>query len=294
MPTPGGATLGQQALVAIKGVVGVAQTYILRNETACTVKVLVNEDPEALKTVAKAKGGLGWEFTLAGENPVGVGGQAAYAVAQGQRKPVDLTVQPNSETSTTASTSTVFVSAAFWADGAFKIVWESRSFGASSTIHFLQRHLDDKSEQWIRASSLQEALRLKQQKSLSWIPEPIPQEAFHIGQDASRGYSESPRRPSRGHSESPKKTNVFPQVVFPRPTAVPKEFFDVTRLAAWSQTCNAFVPARVLGVAPAPVIDPAGQPLAYLEIEYPDGCKRVKVVSPAAFATHLREQPPRT
>ena len=29
------------------------------------MKVLVNEDPEALKTVATAKGGLGLEFTLA-------------------------------------------------------------------------------------------------------------------------------------------------------------------------------------------------------------------------------------
>ena len=261
------------------------------------------------------------QFRAEGE-AIGVGGQATYAVAQGQRKPVDLTLQPNSETSTTASTSTVFVSAAFWAEGAFKIVWESRNFGASSIINFLQRHLDDKSEQWIRASSLQEALRLKQEKSLPIlpIPEAIPQEAFHVGQDASRGCSESPRKTvvfpqetslpipeaipqeafhvgqdaSRGYSESPRKTVVFPQVVFPRPTAVPKEFFDVTRLAVWSQTCNAFIPARVLGVAHTAVIGAAGQPLlpgsVCLEAEYPDGNKRVKVVSPAAFATHLREQ----
>ena len=67
-----------------------------------------------------------------GDKPIGVGGQAAYAVAQGQRKPVDLTLQPNSQTSATASTNTVFVSAAFWAEGAFKIIWENRNFEASS------------------------------------------------------------------------------------------------------------------------------------------------------------------
>eukprot|EP00439_Symbiodinium_sp_Y106_P022961 s300_g2.t2 len=264
-----------QAVTLLKGVVGAAQTYTLRNETACTVKVLVNEDHEDLKSVAKAKGGLHLEFTFAGDNPVGVGGQAADA---GQHEPVDLTIQPNCQTSVIASTSTVFVSAAFWTEGAFKIVWENRNFGASSTIHFLQKHLDDKSEQWIPASSFEEAPRFKQ-VLLPSIPAAIPQEACRFDQDASPGYAESPKKD-------------------PHPTPVPKGFLDVTRLAAWSQTCKAFIPARVLGVAPTPVIDATGQPLAagsvYLEVEYPDGSKHVKVVSPAAFATHLQEQPPCT
>ena len=172
----------------------------------------------------------------------------------------------------------MFVSAAFWTEGAFKIVWENRNFGASSTIHFLQKHLDDKSEQWIPASSFEEAPRFKQ-VLLPSIPAAIPQEACRFDQDASPGYAESPKKD-------------------PHPTPVPKGFLDVTRLAAWSQTCKAFIPARVLGVAPTPVIDATGQPLAagsvYLEVEYPDGSKHVKVVSPAAFATHLQEQPPCT
>lgn len=281
-------SVADQAITVLKGAVGLAQTYILQNQTACTVKVLVNEDPEALKTVATAKAGLGLEFTLAGgDKPIGVGGQAAYAVAQGQRKPVDLTLQPNSETSAIASTNTVFVSAAFWAEGAFKIIWENRNFEASSAIHFLQKHLDDMSEKWIRASSLQEALRLKQEKHLRCIPEAIPQNAFPVGLDANRSYS--------GISKKNPYNLPHPTGGLDRARAVPRGFLDVTRLEAWSQTCLAFVPARVLGVAPTPAIDATGQPLAagsvYLEQEYPDGSKHVKVVSPEAFATQLREQP---
>ena len=54
--------LMHQALNFAKGIVGISQQYFLRNETACTVKALITEDPEALKIVGKAKGGVGLEF----------------------------------------------------------------------------------------------------------------------------------------------------------------------------------------------------------------------------------------
>ncbi|CAE7028545.1 unnamed protein product [Symbiodinium sp. CCMP2592] len=259
-----------KAVGFLKNLAGMSQTYTIRNETACTVKVLLTEDPEALKTVAKAKGAVGLDFAPgAGNVPVGMGGQAALAAVQGQRKPVDLTIGANSETSTTAATSTVFAAVAFWANGKFKFVWENRGIEASSTVCLLQRHLDDISEPWIMANSLQDALSRKQDGYPRCNQHPALPQAVTIPSDAkctkSPGYE------------------------------TPQGFSDVTQLAVWSQTYGAFLPARILGVAHRPCLDHQGGPLpvgsVHVELDYPNGTNARKTLTPDQFAAIVQEKP---
>ena len=217
----------------------------------------------------------------AGNIPVGVGGQAAYAATQGQRKPVDLTIQPNCGTSATASTNTVFIAAAFWAEGAFKIIWQNRSFEAGTIICFVQRHLDEPSEPWFLASSLQKALGLKQE--IPWIPASSPQEE-QDGRRTVPGYKVCPG-PRGGQTQ---KALAY--------ECQPAGFLDSTRLAVWSQTWRAFVPARILGVAPSATVDREGKPIPAGSInpglQCPDGSKAFKILTPEQFAAMLQEQPP--
>ncbi|CAE7457917.1 unnamed protein product [Symbiodinium sp. CCMP2456] len=262
-----------QAIGFLKGMVGMSQTYTMRNETDCTVKVLMTEDPEALKTVVKAKGALGLDFAPgAGYIPIGMGGQAALVATQGKRKPADLTLGANCETFTTAATSTVFVAVAFWANGRFKFVWENRAVEAGSTICLLQRHLDDISEPWIKANSLQDALGRRQ--------------------DGCLGYNQRPEWPQP--LTIPKDTKSAKSLAY----EAPQGFSDVTQLAIWSQTCGAFLPARILGVAHRPNLDRQGWSLpvgsVHVELDYPNGTKHRKILTPDQFATMVQDQPPCT
>ncbi|CAE7028540.1 unnamed protein product [Symbiodinium sp. CCMP2592] len=54
--------IANQVYVSVKGALGMSQEYILKNDTSCIVKVQITEDPEALKTMEKYRGGVGFEF----------------------------------------------------------------------------------------------------------------------------------------------------------------------------------------------------------------------------------------
>lgn len=284
------------AAEVFKGMVGLPHCYSLHNQTGCTIKVLASEDPEGLITLFNA----GLNIRGGGILGAGVGGQVK-GVRAGARAPSDYTLQPHlPETEIRASSSPIFLLAAFCENGKFKFLFTNRRVEAGYHLHFQDRHYEDKTELWYPAKTIEEALHLRSQitgKQQLQFMEPaeaggqllncmpavaVPRQAIPTSQEEDGAISLGGC--GRFLKERPKSIIQ----------SIPPEFLKMDQLKIWSNTFKTYCDARILGIAASNGLDNNGRPFVpgsvFVEFYAPDGSQSSKVVGPHELGSVLRDR----
>eukprot|EP00931_Biecheleriopsis_adriatica_P044871 TRINITY_DN25719_c0_g1_i1.p1 TRINITY_DN25719_c0_g1~~TRINITY_DN25719_c0_g1_i1.p1 ORF type:complete len:226 (+),score=43.40 TRINITY_DN25719_c0_g1_i1:54-731(+) len=154
------AALGAQAMESLKGALGCQHTFQFENQTNMLVKLLLEEDPEALLQVGSAH--LGASGDLHGFQGLRLGAGVTQ-LRSGPRPPQELTLISKERKAQDMKSGTILMTAAFFllADSKrwYKVFKKRSTVNAGDVMKFLPKHEEDPEPQWIEAQSFTEALQ---------------------------------------------------------------------------------------------------------------------------------------